>query len=437
MYLTDRTYYVLGAIILLFFISYWIVALYPFVWLLCIGIFIIFALDFAALYGLKDGIEGSRELADKFSNGDYNEVQIRLENRYRFRIRTEIIDEIPYQFQKRDFNKTLTVDAASQTQFTYQLKPLARGEYKFGFLNVYISSRIALIKRRYRFEKEYIVKVYPSFIQMKKYDILALDTRSYILGVRKTRRIGHTIDFEQIKEYVTGDDVRSINWKATAKRGSLMINQFQDEKSQPVYSIIDASRVMKMPFNGLSLLDYAINSSLSFSNIAIRKQDKAGLLVFSNTVSSFLPPMGKRSYINVISETLYNIKTAFLDADYGTLYAHVKQKITQRSLLLLYTNFEHFSALERQLPYLRTLAKKHMLVVIFFKNTELDSLINLPGTSIPEIYQQTIALQFAQEKKRMVKELQKYGIQTILTTPQQLTTDTINKYLEIKARGIL
>ena len=217
----------------------------------------------------------------------------------------------------------------------------------------------------------------------------------------------------------------------------LMINQFQDEKSQPIYSIIDASRVMKMPFNELSLLDYAVNSTLAFSNIALKKHDKVGMLTFSNTVNDFLPDSGKKTYINTISETLYNVKTQFLDSDFGLLYAHVKRQITHRSLLLLYTNFEHISSLKRQLPFLQALAKKHLLVVIFFENTELNQLIKTEAEDLQTIYDQTIAQQFAYDKKVMVKELQKYGIQTVLTTPQNLTVNTINKYLEIKARGLL
>ncbi len=216
-----------------------------------------------------------------------------------------------------------------------------------------------------------------------------------------------------------------------------MINQYQDEKSQPIYSIIDISRVMKMPFNELSLLDYAVNSTLAFSNIALKKHDKVGMLTFSHTVGNFLPANGKKDYLTTILETLYNVNSQFLDSDFGLLYTHIKRKVNQRSLLLLYTNFEHMSSLKRQLPYLQALAKKHLLVVIFFENTELNQLIHKNAEDLQTIYDQTIAQQFAYDKKVMVKELQKHGIQTVLTTPENLTVNTINKYLEIKARGLL
>lgn len=436
MYLSTRVFYILAGISVLFLVSYWFTSLYPIAWLLVWALVILFLFDIIILYA-QNGIEGNRLLPEKFSNSDFNGIPIRIKNTYNFDINIEIIDEIPVQFQKRDFLKTGAIGAKSVFTFEYSLRPVARGEYSFGNLHIYAMSRLNLAKRRYSFDKSAMVKVYPSFIQMKKYDFLAIDNKLTQIGLKKIRRIGHTMEFEQIKEYVPGDDIRTINWKATAKHGELMINQFQDEKSQPIYSVIDASRVMKMPFNGLSLLDYAINSTLAFSNIALKKHDKVGMLSFSKTVNDFLKDSGKKTYINTISENLYNVKTQFLDSDFGSLYAHIKRQVTHRSLLLLYTNFEHISALKRQLPFLQALAKKHLLVVIFFENTELKKLTSIKAENLQTIYDQTIAQKFAYDKKIMVKELHKHGIQTVLTPPEDLTVNTINKYLEIKARGLL
>jgi uncharacterized protein (DUF58 family) len=141
--------------------------------------------------------------------------------------------------------------------------------------------------------------------------------------------------------------------------------------------------------------------------------------------------------MNLILETLYNVNTNYKESDFGHLYADVKRNITQRSLLLLYTNFETLDSLNRQLPYLKGLAKSHLLVVIFFKNTELNELINNKAKTIQDAYDKVIAEKFAFEKRLIVNELKKYGIYSILTTPENLTVDTINKYLEIKARGLL
>ena len=306
-----------------------------------------------------------------------------------------------------------------------------------GNLNIYVNSPINLVTRRFQYGKDAVVPNYPSFLQLRKFMLLAFSNKLFEYGLKKIRRIGHTMEFEQIKDYVMGDDIRNINWKATAKRNHLMVNQFQDERSQPIYSVIDKGRSMKMPFNGLSLLDYAINATLVISNIALKKQDKAGMFTFSRKVDNRVIAERRPSQMNSILETLYNVNTDYSETNFVRLYVDIKRNITQRSLLLLYTNFETLDALHRQLPYLQAIAKNHLLVVIFFKNTELHQLTKDKAESTYEIFQKTIAEKFIYEKKLIVNELHKYGIQTILTTPENLTVNTINKYLEIKARGLI
>jgi uncharacterized protein (DUF58 family) len=437
LYLHNGFFVYLASASVCFLLSYWIQILYPIAWLILLCISILFVIDLALLYRFKNTLKANRVLPDKFSNGDDNSVAISLTSYYPFNINIEVIDELPIQFQKRDFLYKRTLISNESHGFNYLVRPVERGEYTFGNLNLYASTKLKIVKRKFQFQNEQQVAVYPSFIQMQKYDFLAISNQLTQFGLKKIRRIGNTSEFEQIKDYTNGDDIRTVNWKATAKRAQLMVNQYQDEKSQPIYSIIDTGRVMKMPFNGLKLLDYAINSTLAFSNVALKKHDKVGLLTFSKSIEVFTPAIQKLTHINTLLERLYNINTQFTDSDYGLLYAQLKRKVTHRSLLLLYTNFEHISALKRQLPYLQAISKKHLLVVILFENTELRTLIDEDAEDLQAIYHKTIAEKFDYEKRLMVKELQKHGIQSILTTPEKLTINTINKYLEIKARGLL
>jgi uncharacterized protein (DUF58 family) len=404
--------------------------------LILLSLFVVTFLDILTLFFAKKGLSARRILPEKFSNGDENPIEIHLKNHYGFPIFTKIIDEIPIQFQKRDFLIHQKIKATSTKSFKYELRPTERGEYWFGKLIVYVQSPLRLVSRRFNFDDESMTPTYPSFMQLKKFDLMALAYRNEY-GIKKIRRIGHTMEFEQIKEYVLGDDIRTINWKATAKRSQLMVNQFQDEKSQPIYSIIDKGRVMKMPFNGLSLLDYAINSTLVISNVTIKKHDKAGMFCFSNKVENRVVAERRTSQMNLILETLYNVKTNFKESDFSRLYADIKRNIKHRSLLFLYTNFETLDGLDRQLAYLQAIAKNHVLVVIFFKNTELENMIMEKAEDIQSIYQKTIAEKFAYEKRLIVRELKRRGVYTILTNPNSLTVDVINKYLEFKAKGII
>ncbi|PSG86428.1 DUF58 domain-containing protein [Aurantibacter aestuarii] len=437
LYIQNRFFYVCIGLIILYVLSFIVPVLLDITSLLLVVLLGLVVLDLLVLYSSKKGLTGSRNTPEKFSNGDQNEVSVKLQNYYSIPLFVSVIDEIPEQFQVRNFKIDKKMKPLSELQLTYQLRPTERGEYQFGHLNVYTKTPFGLIAKRYRFNNDIMVPTYPSFIQLRKYDLMAMTNNLHQYGVKKIRRLGHTMEFEQIKDYVLGDDLRTINWKATAKRNQLMVNQFQDEKSQPVYAIIDKGRVMKMPFNGLTLLDYAINSALVISNVALKKQDKAGLFTFSNKVENRVVAERRTSQMNLILETLYNVKTNFKESDFGQLYANVKRNITHRSLLLLYTNFETLDSLNRQLPYLKGLSKNHLLVVIFFKNTELNQFIDQKAETVQQAYDKVIAEKFAFEKRLIVNELKKYGIYSILTTPEKLTIDTINKYLEIKARGLL
>lgn len=437
LFLNHRFFQAVIGLVLFFILSF---VLQGLIWIPKILFLVLSAaciVDILLLYRVKKGMLGARFTPDKLSNGDENEIRIYLENLYVFPTRLRIFDEIPHQFQKRDLQFEVELKAGEKKTISYFLRPVKRGEYSFGAVNVLASTPLGLISRKFSFSQDKMVPVYPSYIQMRKYELLAISNRLVETGIKKIRRIGHNQEFELIKEYVTGDDFRTVNWKATSRRSKLMVNHYQDERSQQVYSLIDKGRAMQMPFNGLSLLDYAINASLVISNIAIKKSDKAGLITFQETVNTIVPAARLNGQMRNIQEALYKQKTAFVETDFSTLHATVRHKINQRSLLLLFTNFETVFALQRQLPYFTSLARQHLLVVVFFENTELNDLLNKKTADLKEIYRKAIAERLHLEKKLIVKELQKHGIQALLTNPEKLTVNTINKYLELKARNLI
>lgn len=437
LYLNNILFYCIIGVIFLFILAYLFPMFYNAAWYVLYILLAFLIIDTLLLFASGKKIVGNRIMSEKLSNGDENEIKIAINNQYSFPIYSKIIDEIPFQFQQRNFEVKRKIKALGKDNYTYLLRPTERGEYSFGNLNIYAASPLRLVSRRFSYNKNQMVPTYPSYMQLRKYDLMAFSNNLFQYGLKKIRRIGHTMEFEQIKDYVQGDDLRTINWKATAKKNQLMVNQFQDEKSQNVYMIIDKGRVMKMPFNGLSLLDYAINATLVLSNVILKKQDKAGMFTFSKKVENRVVAEKRQSQMQQIMESLYNIKTDFFESDFSRLYIDVKKHINQRSLIMLYTNFETLDGLYRQLPYLKGIAKNHLLVVVFFNNTELDELIQQKSNTVQEIYDKVIAEKFAFEKRLIVNELRKYGIYSVLTKPENLTLDTINKYLEIKARGIL
>lgn len=437
LFLSTRFYLGAGACIAVFVLAFFVPILLGPAVLLFVAFMLLVLADYLFLFVAGNTPKAIRMVPPRLSNGDKNTVTLQIRNRNRFAIDMRIIDELPVQMQERAFQLNKKFTSLQQQNIKYTVLPAERGSYEFGNILLYVSSKAGFVIRRFKIEAAQTVSVYPSYIQMRKYQLLSKSATNNETGAQRKRKIGQSMEFEQIKDYVSGDDMRTINWKATARRGLLMVNNYVDEKSQQVYCVIDKGRLMKMPFNGLSLLDYAINAALALTNVCLQKQDKIGLITFSNKLDTLIPAERKAMQRENILQALYKEQTAFLESDYEMLYMQIRNKIKQRSLLVLYSNFESVSGLRRQLPYLRSIARHHLLLVVFFENTELNSLSQEEAISVEDVYVKTVAEKFIFEKKLLVKELQKYGISSILTAPELLTINSINKYLELKARQAL
>jgi uncharacterized protein (DUF58 family) len=420
-----------------FFVCFIFDEYYYLMQIVLMAVVILLFLDIVSVYRQRKGIVAARNCPERLSNGDQNTISITVTNRYPFAARINIVEEVPFQFQKRNLSFKMTLGADRSEVFYYDLRPTQRGIYQFGAVNIYVSGILRLISRRYTFDNHKDVAVYPSFIEMHKYELMAASHRLTDYGIKRIRRIGHATEFDQIKHYTIGDDPRTINYKATARMNQLMVNTYQEEKSQPVYCLIDKGRTMKMPFNEMTLLDYAINSTLMVCSTALNKGDKAGLITFSKNIDEVLPAERQRRQRNKILETLYSQKTDFKESDYERLYTTIRRKVTQRSLMILYTNFETVNGMRRQLRYLSHLAKDHLVLVAFFLNSEFNEVLESSPVNLEDTFRKGMAEKLSNDKFLIVKELNRHGIHTILSKPENLTINSINKYLEFKSRGLI
>ena len=427
-------YYLAAVSALLFIVAFFEPFIFAFAALFLLLLIFLIGVDYFILFILANRPKAVRKVASRLSNGDKNTVELLIRNRNRFRVAIKIIDELPVQLQERNFLLHKKFAPLQQQVMHYLLQPTERGVYAFGNIVLFVQSNLGLVVRRFTINAVETVSVYPSYMQMQKFQLLSKSTTNNEPGNQRKRKIGQSMEFEQIKDYITGDDIRTINWKATARRGVVMVNNYVDEKSQQVFCMIDKGRLMKMPFNKMSLLDYAINATLALSNVCLQKQDKIGLVTFSNKPGTLIAAERKPVQRELILQALYKEQTAFLESDFEMLYMQIRHKIKQRSLIILFTNFESVSGLRRQMSYLRSIAKHHLLLVVLFENTELNKLSHEEAITVEDVYIKTVAEKFVFEKKMLVKELQHYGILSVLTAPENLTVNTINKYLELKSR---
>jgi uncharacterized protein (DUF58 family) len=435
-FLTKRFYLVFCSIIILYVVSFFVKPMYSLVNAIFFAAILLFIVDVVFLYVLFKSPTISRIIRSRLSNGEKNSVSLQIKNNMAMPLLLEVVEELPQQFQERNMAVLRSIQGKGEISIDYAVTPLQRGVYDFGSSIVFCGSALKLLQRKVYAANHEKVHVYPAFSQLSKLGLIAETTQNE-QGSKRVRKIGQSTEFEQIKEYIIGDDVKRINWKATARKGDLMINTYTEEKSQQIYCVIDKGRVMKMPFAGLSLLDYTINATLGLSSVCLQRQDRIGLLTFSNKMDASLAADRQAVQREKIMDVLYNESTNFMESDFEMLYMQVRQKVKQRSLIILFTNFESLNGLKRQLSYLRSIAKHHLLLVVFFENTELNQLTNVAVKNVEEAYVKTIAEKLAFEKRLVVKELFKYGILSILTKPENLTVSVINKYVELKQKEMI
>lgn len=440
LYLKNRFFYVLGGLCVFFILCFWVEDLLPIAYLFSAILLGLVLVEIVDLFRIITPLAIERKLDQKvLSLNDPNPIYLKIQSHSKGRTRkVRLYEVLPVELQLRDFFLTTEILPGQIQELEYMIQPKQRGLYSFGSTIAYLSSTFpGLMERRFEVPHSDSIPVYPSIQQMKKYSLFSNLSVQNMEGIKKIRRIGHGYEFEQIKQYVPGDDVRSINWKATSRTSELMVNHYEDEKSQSVYLLLDKSRNMDMPFEGMRLLDYSINASLIIANTVLQKKDKIGLISFSDRIGSSLKADNKNLQLHKILESLYREKYRNTASNFELLYQISQKLINRRSLLFLFTNFESELALQRALPILRRINYRHLLVVILFENTEISSLSDKQAKTIEDIYQKTIASQFINEKQKMVYILKSHGIQTIFCPPKDLNISTLNKYLELKAKGLI
>lgn len=394
-------------------------------------------LDVVVLFGLVKRPLASRRCAEMLNLGDSNKVELDIFYPGDVPVRVEIIDDLPIQFQKRDFLIRDKWTAGKKKRYSYSVQPLVRGEFAWGFCNVMVRSPLGLAARRMRILEPQSSQSVPNIRRMRELELIAFTSNKESVGLKRTRRLGHSYEFEQIKYYVAGDDIRSINWKATGRRNQMMVNQYQDERSQAVYNVIDKGRAMHAPFEGLSLVDHAINSTLALSNVILKKHDKAGYISFARKVGATLRADAQQGQLNKIMRALMHDEEMQQESDFVLLYQAIKNITHQRSCIFLYTYFPTVFAFERALPMLRKINKLHLLVIILFENTELSNACYSSPNTVDDVLSTNVARSIYLEQQQMLSLLKRNGIQTLYTRPESVSINSLNKYLELKARRLL
>lgn len=379
-----------------------------------------------------------RHCDERLSLGAPNEVRIEVHNPVRRPLRLAVKDEPPAEFGLSGGKTSmLRMPPVGTAGFRYHIVPPARGDYRFGDVNLRVYGFLGLVMRQIRVPLSQPVRVYPNILGLSQYELLMRKGRLVEAGMKPARMYGRGTEFETIREYVTGDDYRTVNWKATARRIRPMVNQYETDRSQTILLAIDAGRMMTVAVDHLTKMDHAVNAALMLGYAAVMHGDRVGLLTFADEILAYVPPAKGRRQLGRIVQTMYNLKPAMTEPDFERALRFLAQNNRKRSMICLFTDVVDEEASGGLLEAMLALKPVHLPVCISLADPEIGSAIRRPLTRMQEVYEKAVACEVQEDRRRVGGRMQRQGIAVVDSPPQELTARTIRKYLEIKARARL
>lgn len=444
--ITLRFFALLLLIPALLLLGNWNTAFVTLALIYALGMLVLVLLDRRAA-GRVDQFRLVRHHDEKLSLGVPNRIQLRITSRAPRDIRLALRDEAPYQFVGGE-QSFLTVDLPAQAvaELDYHVRPLKRGNYRFGNLNVRWNSPLGFYIRQATLPIGSEVKVYPNLHNIRQYDLLARRDQLAEMGLRNVRLRGEGTAFESLRDYTPDDPYRSIDWKATARRGKPIVMDYEPERSQRVLIALDVGRMMRSPIRveepdgaawNMAKVDFVLNSVLLFSYVATLKGDQVGLLVFADQVQGYLAPRAGRAHFQQLLDAMYALESQPVEADYGRALNYLAMQNKKRSLVVLFTDVSGARASEALLRHLPRLHPRHLPLLVTIRDPALDHEAHQPLTSSDSLYRKAVAEQLIDERRLLLDHLERRGVFTVDVAAEHLTMAVVNKYLQLKARAIL
>ncbi|NUM79441.1 DUF58 domain-containing protein [bacterium] len=380
----------------------------------------------------------SRHVASKLALGAPNTVTLDIENRSLQSLSLVIRDEPPDEFELRDVIFKERLKRRERKELTYRVTPDQRGDYFFHQLNIACDGPIfGLIRRILVYQIGQSVKVYPNYKEIKKFELMSMRGKLAEIGMRPVKQYGLGTEFESLREYNPDDEYRRIDWNASARAGKLISMQYQLERSQQVMILIDAGRLMGTTSLGLSKLDHAINAALMLAHISVKRDDRVGLLVFSQAIQSYLAPKKNKSQLARMADQLYNVKSELVESDYGRAFEFLKLKQKRRSLIVVFTEVLDRYASQILIKNLAMMYPKHLPLCVIMKDRLLSQIIHQPADTTDSVFEKAVTAELINERREALAFLKTNGVMVLDVLPEELTTAVINQYIEIKSKAVL
>ncbi len=395
--------------------------------------------DWMLLPDLEKTLSAERVVEDKLSLGVFNPVEVRIRNGSAIPLTLELHDSpperMPNDLDEQPFR--FTVAANARHAAVYHLTPHERGDYRFGNIHLRVRGRLGMVQRQMQVPLPQEVKVYPNVLETAKFNLMARRGRLQQMGIRRARLQGAGREFESLRDYMPDDELRRIDWKATARRGKLVARQYEVEKSQCIMLVLDVGRTMLAEIDGIQKLDYAINAALLLAYVAALADDRVGLLVFADTVQAYLPPKKGKAQVYAILEALYNAKATLAEPDYRGALSYLQARWRKRSLMVCFTDLWDPDSSRVTITELAALQPRHLVAAVTLLDTKVLRASEQESVSAEAVYNRAVAAHVLEDRQRATGELTRRGVLVVDSPAEKLSADLVNRYLEVKERMML
>ena len=352
-------------------------------------------------------------------------------------LRGRVKDDLPDNFECSPSEHDLQLAPMGRLTASSKLTPGKRGAFELQFVYLQFYSPLRLWKRQLRLPLKNPLNVYPDLKQLSDYALLAKTNRLSLIGVRKTRRIGQDSEFERLRDYSRDDNYRHMDWRSTARRRKLTVRQFQNDQSQRVIFLLDCGRMMTNERDGYTLLDHALNSTLMMAYVALSQGDAVGMLCFSDTIHSYIPPRGGSSQMNRLIQAGFDQFPRLVESRYDQAFLYLSNHCKRRSLVVLATNVIDEVNGASVVDYLGNINGQHLPLGILLRDREMFDAADAPDGGDFQMYRAAAAADILLWRDQVVKDLTHRGVLVVDSFPDELTAPLINQYLEVKAKHLL
>jgi uncharacterized protein (DUF58 family) len=383
------------------------------------------------------GIDVRRELPAHFSLRRSAELRYAIENHSRRALRIGLVEAPLRTLDMGEADVVTVVPAQSEVTAAMTALPVARGSDRFTCIYLWYESMLGLVRRRATIDAPEALRVYPDLSAVERYGSLRVRNRLVEAGLRRMRLRGIGSEFESVRDYESGDAFRSIDWKATARRGKLMVVQREVERSQDVMLLLDCGRLMTARIGLQHKLDYAVTAGLSMASIASLASDRVGVVAFARQIFVARAPRSTTASVRALADALCDVEPRFEESDYARAFAYLRSHLHRRSLIAFFTDVIDPVAQSAVLAELGTLAKRHVVLCIFMNDAAVSATLTKAPENVNDAYGLGVALGLSLERTIAAKTLQRSGVIVLDVPAEKLTIAAVDEYLRVKSRGLL